>query len=359
MPTNLDKIRALRDKAAEEAARRSAKFYEFKKDRNILRVLPPWEGADEPFRVFGKHWNLGPEGKTMVFCPRICFDKPCPICDNIDRTYKSKPDDATKEWLKSISASQRYFFNVIDMNDIDAGIQIAEFPKTVYVELLNIMVDGEVGYGDITGLEDGRDILIDKTGKGLSTRYAVRAKHGASPVPFHIEPSDIPNLDMMVRNESYENLKLIWEGKEPLPSEGRAALPPPAATPRIPLVPASGTVIETTKVGGTHVAPPPVPDMTAELEAKAEAAAVAASAAPSVPECIGNFDENNATCLDCAEQDDCELKMLEAKRAARKAKPAPAAAPAKAPAATATPAPAAPGISAEDLMAEMEAAISR
>lgn len=359
MALNLDKIRAQRDKAAEEMARRNAKYYEWKTGRNTLRFLPPWEGGDDFTRIMGKHWNLGPEGKTMVFCPKICFDTPCPICDNIDKMWKSKPDDGTKEWLKSVSAAPRFLANVVDMSDIDSGIQIAELPKTVLLEIWNIMIDKEVGVGDITDLKAGRDIIIDKTGKGLSTRYTVRAKLTEAPVPIPIELADIPNLDNMVRNESYENLKLVWEGKEPteapaLPPPGVtvAALPPSSSS----TSPAPGmTTIDTVKVGDIHVAPTPPPPITPtpEMEAAAAAAADAETVATSIPSCFGTFNEDNPSCLDCSEQDDCENKMIEIKRAARKATAAPAAA-------ATTPAAAdVPGISAEDLMAEMEAAINR
>ena len=363
MGLNLDKIRTLRDKAVEEANRRSAKFYEWKAKRNRLRILPPWAGADDFSRIFAKHWHLGPEGKTIVYCPKICFDQPCPICDSIERMWKTKPDDPTKEWLKSVGAAPRFYVNVIDLDDLDSGIQIAEFPKTVLMEIWNIMVDKEVGVGDITHLEKGRNMIIDKTGSGIGTRYAVRAELGATPVPIPIEAADLPNLDMLVRTESYENLKLVWEGKEPISGPG---LPAPAASPGVAALPPP---IETVKVGGTHVVTPPPIDPAADLEAKAAAAAAAVSegrapvvaapapSTPSIPACFGGFDEKNAKCLDCTEQDDCELKMLEAKRAARKA--AASSAPAAAPVTAAPAATPAAGISVTDLMAEMEAAINR
>ncbi len=65
------------------------------------------------------------------------------------------------------------------------------------------------------------------------------------------------------------------------------------------------------------------------------------------PACFGYFDETNPTCLECAEQDDCEIKMIIITRGAQKV------------AAQVTPASDASIITAEDLMAEMEAAISK
>ncbi len=352
MALNLEKIRQNAAKAKEESARRSANFFQFKEGRNNIRILPPWEGADDFSRIFGKHWNLGPEGKTMLYCPKVCFDKPCPICDGIDAMWKKKPDDAMKEWLKNVSSGPRFYANIIDLKDIDQGVQVAEFPKTVLEEIWNIMIDPEVGHGDITSLTAGRDLIIDKTGKGLSTRYSVRARLEATPVPIPISASDLPNLDMLVRNETYENLKLAWEGKEPIPSG--PALPPPVSAEDVDMV----------KVGTAYVPPAAVLAEATPAAAPVIPAPVATTApisAPvspipkteAVPACFGNFNESNPICLDCKEQDDCEMKMIEIKRAARKATAT------TAPVATSTTPPAAATISPDALMAEMEKAINR
>lgn len=377
MGLNLDKIRAQKEKFIEEMNRRNMNYYTWKENRNVLRFLPPWKDADDFTRIFGKHWNLGPEGKTMVYCPRICFDKPCPICDNIEAMWKRKPDDATKEWLKKVSSAPRFYANVIDMADLSAGVQVAELPKSVLMELYAIMTDRDVVIGDITDLETGREIIIDKVGKGLSTRYTVRAKLTPTPVPIPITVEELPNLDLLVRNETYENLKLVWEGKEPLPAPDSRALPAPGD---------DGLTIATKVVDGTHVPltaitpPPPAPPVTPPVPvtpvappvapaARVPVAPPAPPAAPALPACFGAFDENNPVCLDCAEQDDCEMKKVELRRLSRaKATPAPAAPPVAPVAAVAPPvappaappaAAAAPGISADDLMKEMEAAINR
>ena len=365
MALDLDKIRGHRDAALEEAARRSARFFELQPKRNVVRILPPWEGADDFSRIMAKHWNLGPEGKTVVFCPKVSFGMPCPICDEIDKLWKSKPDDAMKEWLKTVSATPRFLVNVVDVNDPEAGVQIAEFPKTVLLEIWNIMVDKDTGYGDITDLKNGRDILIDKVGKGLSTRYTVRAKLAASPAPAGISMTDIPNLDNFVRKESYENLKRIWEGKEPI-----------AAAPAKMITDTTTVVKSPTPVEDPPVEDPieaeftPVPTTADALEQEVEkrleedAAPPTTDTADSLPECFGSFDEANNECLNCAEQDDCEMKALEIKREARKAKAAKAAKPApkkatsRKPVTTVASDPTAE-ISTEDLMAEMEDAINK
>jgi len=337
MALNLAKIQDNRAKAKEEKSRRSANFFSMQNGRNNIRILPPWEGSDDFSRPMGKHWNLGPEGKQSAFCLKQCAALPCPICEEIDKIWKTKPDDTTKEWLKNVSASQRYYINLIDLNDKEKGVQIGELPKTVLEEIWNIMVDEDTGLGDITHWDKGFDLIIEKTGLGLSTRYSVRAKRAPSKIERHLYEEGMVNLEAFVRTESYTDLRLLWEGK--LPTE-TTALP-------------------------EHIGP-----MTAKAAPEPKIIDVVSTDVTDLvdsglPACFGGFNETLAKCLDCPEQDDCEEKM-EAERGAANEAEAAASLTKKAtevaPPVTTAPAPATATPESmdeiqSDLMAEMERAI--
>ena len=333
MALNLAKIRDNRKKAKEEASRRNANYFQFQPGRNIVRILPPWEGADDFSRPMGKHWNLGPEGKLSVYCPKHTIGSPCPICEELDKIWKTKPDDATKEWLKNVGASQRYYVNLVDLNDLEKGVQIGELPKTVLEEIWNIMVDEDTGLGDITDWDKGFDLIIEKTGKGIGTRYSVRAKRAPSPINrLEYEPA-LVNLDTFVKTESYANLRMIWEGKTP------ESLPAPSTTTTVAdvktTVEGEDEIVEGEVIEDSHT------NVTELIHA-------------GLPACFGSFNEDNEKCLNCVEQDDCEEKMEEERAAATApaASPAPAAAPA---AATAVD----DGDDVDDLMAQLQSAIDK
>jgi hypothetical protein len=338
MAVNLDLIRKKRQEALDEANKKNANFYSWIEGRNILRILPPWEGSEDITRIFGKHWGLGSEGKINVFCPKQCFGEPCPICEQLSILWKRNPSEEQKEWLRRVGAAPRYYANVVDMNNPDEGPQIAELPKTVMEEIWNIMLDDEVGLGDISNPDKGYDLIIDKTGKGLSTRYTIRAKR----TPSAIDKSyvdQVVNLDTFVKTESYENLRLIWEGKEP------AALPAPV---RPEILPPAGASFTPAATGSRTPAAP----------------SVSALEAGTLPACFGSFNEDDARCLDCPEQDECEDKMIEERRKARAAKRTPAAdrfpeAPLEAAPRPSAPAGTSERIADDALMKEMEAAIAR
>ncbi|MBI9085482.1 MAG: hypothetical protein JEZ11_17935 [Desulfobacterales bacterium] len=316
MALSLDRIRENQRVAKEEASRRAANFFQFKSGRNPIRILAPWEGSDDISRPMGKHWNLGTDGKTSVFCPKQCEGLPCPICEEIDRRWKAKPSEEEKTHLRSIGASKRYYINMLDLNDMEKGVQIGELPKTVLEEIWNIMLDTEAGVGDITDWDNGYDLIVEKTGVSLSTRYTVRAKRAPSSVPREYEAS-LVNLETFVKTETYSDLKMIWEGKTPVAV---------AAAPAAPAISYDPDVVEGVVVS----------DVSEKITA-------------GLPACFGGFNEELPQCLDCSDQDECESKMQAERRKATPAAVAPKAAPA----------PAATGATLDTaaLMAEMESAI--
>jgi hypothetical protein len=325
MSLNLDLIKNKRKAAQEEAERARAQYFNFKPGRNTVRIMPPWEGSDDFSRECGRHWMPTSDGKRVpYYCPKECAGAPCPICEKISAMFKAGVDDTTKEQLKSISSSGRYLVNLVDKNDEAKGVQIAELPKTVINVIWGIMVDEDLGVGDVTHPDNGFDLYIDKTGTGLGTRYEVYAKK----VPSAINKSwlaGIVNLDTLIKLESYENLKLVWEGKPLEPETKRPGLPAP----------------EPKTVTGEAV--------DAEAPAGTTATALADKG---LPPCFGSFNETLPKCLDCPEQDDCEAEVAAIKGTAAKPKET------VAPATVATPAAAVgTSMSAEELMREMEAAL--
>ena len=291
--------------------------------------------------------GLGPEGKTAVFCPRVSFGLNCPICDELDRIWKAKPDDATKEWLRKVGATPRHYVNIIDLNDLEKGVQAAEFPKTLIEDVWKIISDPDAGYGDITDWDNGYDLIVDKSGVGLSTRYDITVKTDADAHQQGFQGTyHQPGCPRQEREP--ENLLMIWQGKSPA-----EALPAPEVPQGIPSMTGSG-------YRGCH---PGYGFQGGSGYARLlrRHPSLGPQQRGSRPVSAGSM-RRILTCLDCLEQDDCEMKMVEEKRAARAAAKAATAAastrvtppppppiPAAAPA---TPPPAA-AISEDDLMAEM------
>ena len=320
MALNIDLIRKKLKAAQEADMKRSANYFSFKDGRNVIRILPPWEGSEDFSRVFGKHWGTTEDGSRFcVYCPRDTFGKHCPVCENIAHEWKSPGlTEERKQFLKDISSGPRYLANVIDLNDKGRGIQVAEFPKTVMEEVWKKMVDEDLGVGDVSDPESGYDLIVDRTGKGIGTKYTVEPKKKSSKLAYPKWKEEIKNLDAFVKEESDDTLKGFLNGKK----VETVAIPETASAPPTKV---EGTVSEEKPVSIPAPAADPVPVPTDEL-----------------PACFGKFDENSEKCGDCIECDDCEEKSDDIPAFG-----------------TEDPATDAEAINADDLMAEMQAAIER
>lgn len=312
MTLNIDLIRKKLKAAQEADMKRNANYFSFKDGRNVIRILPPWEGSEDFSKSFGKHWGTDENGSRFcVYCPRDTFGKHCPICENLSHEWK-KPGltEERKEFLKDISSSLRYMANVVDLNDMGRGVQIAEFPKTVMEAIWKKMVDEEIGIGDVSDPDKGYDLIIDRVGKGLNTKYTVEPKKKPNKIVYPNWKEETKNLDAFVKEESDETLKGFLKGKKILPETAGSPI----------------------KIEGTVKS---IPTPTLPVEKTIEDVAT-----DELPKCFGNFNEDSKKCGDCIECDDCEAKSdnipnFEEKETETEA------------------------IDADSLMAEMQAAIER
>lgn len=329
----LERVKQQRKRIQEEAAKRKTKFFQFKDGRNKVRILPPLHKGGDFFRNMGQHWGLGPDGKSVVYCPQVCHGQPCPICEWLKSQYAALDNIADevekaerKKVLDRISATPRYYVSLVDLKDPDKGVQVANLPRTVMEEIFNIMVDDEVGIGDVTDPDKGFDILVDRSGTGLGTEYSVRAVNTPTPLPDKSVLANIVDLEALVASLTYQELQLVMNGADP--KTLRALPAPPTASAYD-----NGQVIDVP-------APPPTPQKPATPVAPAPSG---------MPACFGSFNEADARCQDCVEQDDCEAKMLQTKAAASAVEPPPQPATATAPAAS--------NAEVDELMAAMQSAI--
>ena len=103
---------------------------------------------------------------------------------------------------KKIEPKERFFAPIIVRGEESEGIRFWGFGKTVYSELLAFISDPD--YGDITDLENGRDITVEyKTAKETGTGYAgteIRMKPNTSAA------GDAKILDIMKEQKKIEDV---------------------------------------------------------------------------------------------------------------------------------------------------------
>ena len=153
-------------------------FWSPPQGKSVIRILPPVGDMEFFFQLVGKHYFPG--GK-WVTCSSFTSEgaQPCPVCEIVDQLYKIG-DKPSKALAKELGVRRQYWMNIIDRDDEDAGPKIYTPGVQVFSEITNIISDPD--YGDITDQDTGRDVTIDRAGKGLETKYKVLAKPHEKPL---------------------------------------------------------------------------------------------------------------------------------------------------------------------------------
>lgn len=98
----------------------------------------------------------------------------CEYCDEAKALMDSKSKSDQKAG-KQLSGRKAFYVNLVDMNDVDTGMQMGALPSTVFNAILQHVLDPEFGEG-ILG-SDGRDFIIDRDkDKPPSEMYNVRLR---------------------------------------------------------------------------------------------------------------------------------------------------------------------------------------
>jgi hypothetical protein len=182
---------------------------------SLIRILPPVDGKLF-YKKVGIHYRLA--GSGMEFCPKLTADDQCPICEVVEELRKSK-SPAAVQLVNRLAVVERYLMNIIPLGEDPKKVRQYIAPKTVRLALLKIILDPD--YGDITDLERGRNVVIEKIqGGGGFVNYSVRVKPREISVREllgrELTLNEIPDLNdfVMKRIKSYDRLKVVLYGGE-------------------------------------------------------------------------------------------------------------------------------------------------
>ncbi len=187
------------------------KFFELKIGKNRIRILPPTaKYPDYEFKTY-RHYGIGEDGKQSVLCPKRTFPEmkfKCPICEMSSELFGNKD----KESARKLFAAERNFANVINLDE-------EETPKNVYVmgygyRMSNTFIKkiADIDYGDITDLETGQNITIEKElNKGSQPEYTIDCKKQCACPEF--DESQVTQLNKLYTTVlTYNALKAVLQG---------------------------------------------------------------------------------------------------------------------------------------------------
>jgi len=152
-------------------------FFGPKEGRNVIRILPPVGDMEYFFQTVGRHY-FPPDGKKNVYCPNFTSDGElsCPVCELVTQLKTA----GEKKMADDLKLRRNFWMNIINRDDVGAGVLIYTPGIIVFSELSSLISDPD--YGDITDINNGYDIIIEKSGTGRDTEYHVKPRPKVTPL---------------------------------------------------------------------------------------------------------------------------------------------------------------------------------
>ncbi len=182
-----------------------ADFWSPPEGESRIRVMPPWDSDVEEFWfATATHFNVGPDERAVA-CPDMSgVSDSCYICRLVKRLSRGDEDERAES--DAMNARPRYLLSIVDLGNPQNGVQVWPAPKTIFRQLKKFWLNEE-DYGDFTSFKDGFDILVEKTGTGLNTRYdctPTRSKEFPSERLLNHSSSSVADLFESLADEKYD-----------------------------------------------------------------------------------------------------------------------------------------------------------
>ncbi len=157
------------------------------------RILPHWAGSDSelPSQDFGQHYIKDFSGDVVAvyICTAKSFGKDCPICESIAHAMQTVEDPNARKLLEQARSSQTYLLNAVQRTESGYAKEpvLLQVPTNVFDQIMTIAAQYASGDGvNIFSMSEGHDVVISKTGTGLSTRYQVLPGTKPSVIPAEL-----------------------------------------------------------------------------------------------------------------------------------------------------------------------------
>lgn len=175
-----------------------------------VRMLPAKWSKENPFKEVFFHYGIG--NRTMISL--VNFGEKDPIVEFSESLKKQTYTVDNFKLAKKLEPKMRVFAPVIVRGEEDKGVRLWEFGKEVYMELLAIAEDEDVG--DYTDTYQGRDLIVETVGPDQSGRQfnktSVRVKTKQTPASEDAKQikawlESQPDPVELYRKPTYEELK--------------------------------------------------------------------------------------------------------------------------------------------------------
>lgn len=215
MALDLNAIKAKLN-SLQNTGNKSAYLFKPELGKTTVRILPYKHNPDYPFIEMQFYYEFG--NKTYV--SPASYGEHDPIIDfanEISNTGKTQ-EEKKANWIlaKKVSPTLRPFAVVLVRGKEKEGPKFWGFNQTIYKELLGFISDPD--WGDITDLENGRDIVIEVTPPAAGKKYpniTVRPKPSTSTATTDSDVLDkiesMPKVEELFKAATADELRRALE----------------------------------------------------------------------------------------------------------------------------------------------------
>ncbi len=289
------------------AEQKQSRFWSPKSGNNNIRFLPPYSEKGIPYKKIWVHYSVGEEN-TSVVCPRKMTTDPevllgekvpfkkCPICTMVEKLFHSE-DPRLLEKAKALSAKPRYYYNILDLDNLKAGVQVYNAPAKVHDDLVKTWSNPK--FGDVFDPTAGFDFTLYKEGTGIMSRYSLQvADPNRTSIPDMKYLDELINLDNLVKLEDYDTLNFYLTGssRDNLPDEDDDSAP-----------------VEMVKNPAENIDKDLFEEIGPTLGGDDEGDLFG------IPSCFGkSFSETDDLCSGCSEMEACKTEFMKSTKIKRK-----------------------------------------
>lgn len=210
MAIDLDALRKKLNQLSGQNSRKNLMWRPQAGEEATVRIISFPDNDGQPFKELWFYYNIG--NNPGLLTPHQ-FGKPDPIQDLINK-LRADDNKESYELAKKLYPKMRSFAAVIVRGEEDKGVRLWSFGKTVYQELLKVMLDPD--YGDITDVKEGFDVKVSVSqppGK-IYAETSVRPRPKSTPLSADKAKTkewtdSIPDLDDLYSLKSFEELERV------------------------------------------------------------------------------------------------------------------------------------------------------
>lgn len=188
------------------------KFFSPKPGKNNVLVFPTKETGD-PFLTWGEHKSLQDVAWKAVPCDKKNKGEECIVCQVVKDLQDQNWKGNFKIW-KPIEMKLRYFSPVVDLDDIEAGLQWWGYGKSVLGQFENWLINLEEGELPFYDADEPEKIIVsyDKNADpSLMYKLEHKAFKGITDEIKALAAGIKPLADVMKFSKSKEELAELLE----------------------------------------------------------------------------------------------------------------------------------------------------